>query len=500
MCKKIIIIGGGVGGLALAVELLHRGYSVTIMEKESSLGGKVNKICYKDSKFDTTASILMTPKSYTRIFTDVGEDYKDYFNLKPLEPMYRVFYDDGDVYDYFSDDKKMRKSLDNMDESVYSDYKRFIDKTIKKHGIMKESFLDSPMENITDMISINKIIKMIKLNPIASCDKYIKSFIKDKKLREYLLFQCMYMGVDPYKSSNLYCTIPAITYNFGLWYIEGGMYKYIESLENVIHKLGGEIKKQTTVNEVLISDSKAVGVRCGTHYYESDAVVCNVDFPYAIKNIINDSVKERKYNKKTVDDMDYSFGTIILYLKLDIKYRDLAVHNIVFGSNFKGEMNDIDEGRLQEDMSMYIYYPSAIDDTVCKSGSIMNIMVRVPNNKLMRANGKEYDKNIISKFRNKIIENLKKKTVFSDIDNHIEHEDIFTPVDMENVFNAYAGSSFGLSHTIFQSLYFRPPMKSESLHDLYYVGSSVHPGNGVSIILDGVSVLVDLIDNDLKKK
>ena len=83
--KKVIVVGAGIGGLCTAIRLLNKGYDVTIIEKENSIGGKVNIRCYGEFKFDLTASILMTPQIYIDIFKECNRDYKDYFKLIKLD-------------------------------------------------------------------------------------------------------------------------------------------------------------------------------------------------------------------------------------------------------------------------------------------------------------------------------------------------------------------------------------------------------------------------------
>ena len=66
--KEVTVIGAGIGGLTTGIRLLKNGYRVTILEKESTVGGKINQIKNKGDKFDLTASILMTPQNYIEIF------------------------------------------------------------------------------------------------------------------------------------------------------------------------------------------------------------------------------------------------------------------------------------------------------------------------------------------------------------------------------------------------------------------------------------------------
>jgi phytoene desaturase len=68
----------------------------------------------------------------------------------------------------------------------------------------------------------------------------------------------MYIGVDPFKESNLYTLIPTVSKLYGIWYIKGGMYAYIKALEKLIYELGGKIKRNTEVDEILIENYKNI--------------------------------------------------------------------------------------------------------------------------------------------------------------------------------------------------------------------------------------------------
>ena len=85
-------------------------------------------------------------------------------------------------------------------------------------------------------------------------------------------------------------------------------------------------------------------------------------------------------------------------------------------------------------------------------------------------------------YRQKIIRLLKEKTIFKDIDEHIVSETLITPKDFSERFNAYNGATFGLKPTLKQSNYYRPHNKFSAAENLYFCGSSTHPGAGVPIV------------------
>lgn len=495
--KKVIIVGAGIGGLCSAVRLLKSGYKVTIYEKEGTLGGKVNIKQNKGAKFDLSASLLMTPHIYTELFEYVGKDYRDYIELIKVDPVYRVNYYDGSSYEFYSDIRKMIDTLEYMQKGLSAEYMDFLNNSYKKYLKSKENFLDKPMVDKEELLNIRSIGNLLDINPISNTDKYIYNKISNQKLREYLMFQSMYIGTNPYTTSNLYTLIPAISHAYGLWYIKGGFYKYILALEKLIKELGGEIHKEKEVKKIIIENNLAKGVLIDNKIYMSDIVICNADFPYAVKNLFSESLDEGMYTFKNIDKKDYSCSVFTIYLGLNKKYENFKVHNIFISENFKESIEDAFEGRLPRNPSIYVYCPSAIDSSVLgEYRQILNVVVRVPN---LKAKDISWDKNTIYNLRNTIINELKKVKSLYDIEDHICYEEYLTPLDFEKNFNSYHGTAFGLSHKLSQTTYFRPHIKSKYVKGLYFIGSSTHPGNGVSVVIDGSKLIERKIKEDFNK-
>ena len=127
--KKVLVVGAGIGGLCTAIRLLNKGYDVTILEKENRVGGKVNIKIKNGARFDLTASVLMTPKIYTDIFSEVGKDYRDYFEMIKIDPIYKVNYYDKNSYKYYSELGKMVEELENLEEGLSIQYLEFLYKS-----------------------------------------------------------------------------------------------------------------------------------------------------------------------------------------------------------------------------------------------------------------------------------------------------------------------------------------------------------------------------------
>lgn len=487
--KKVLIIGSGIGGLATTIRLLSKGYSVEILEKQDTIGGKVNQINENGHKFDLTATVLMNPNIYKELFSYANRDYSKYIDMVRLDPIYRVNYYDGTYYDFYSDDNKNITSLEAIQKDISIGYMKYLTTSYEKYKVINTNFLEKPMGKLSEMVSYNNLIDVMKINPSSSSYKYLSKYIGNEKILNYLLFQSMYIGINPFKETNLYTLIPTVSKLYGLWYIKGGMYSYIKALEKLIYELGGKIKTNTEIDEIIIDRGIVKGVKCKNKIYNSDIVICNADFPYAIKNLIKDIKYRGKYTDKKIDTYKYSCSTFIIYLALDKKYNNLKTHNIYIGKDFRDNIEQAFNGCIPNIPSVYIYCPSKVDSTMSKnSKETINIMFRVPN---LGCKDIDWDNKTIKTTREKVMNSIKNIKGLEDIEEHIIYEKILTPKNLEEEYYSYKGSAFGIGHNLNQVGYFRPNIKSDKVKGLYFIGSSTHPGNGVSVIINGSKLVVD---------
>lgn len=486
--EKVIIIGAGIGGLSTAIRLLSKGFNVEILEKQNNVGGKVNQLNEDGHKFDLTASVLINPNIYKELFTYANKDYSKYIDMIRLDPLYRVNFYDGTSCDFYSDDNKNIETLESIEKYSSIGYLKYLSSSYEKYKILSTKFLEKPMINLSEVFNFDSISNLIKINPLPSSYKYLSKYITNEKILSYLIFKSMYIGVDPFKESNLYTLIPTVSKLYGIWYIKGGMYAYIKALEKLIYELGGKIKLNTEVDEILIENKTIKGVKVNNKIFNCDIVVCNADYPYAVNNLIkSDGLKD--ISNKKIDSLNYSCSVFIMYLALDKKYNNLKAHNIYIGENFKENLQKAFYGDIPDIPSLYIYCPSKVDNSMClNSKETLNVVLRVPN---LSYKSIVWDDTTIKNTRNKIINSIKNIKGLEDLDSHIIYEKILTPNDLEENYNSYNGTAFGIGHNITQVGYFRPHIKSKNINNLYFIGSSTHPGNGVSVIINGSNLVVD---------
>lgn len=263
-----------------------------------------------------------------------------------------------------------------------------------------------------------------------------------------------------------------------------------KSMERLFLELGGKIVYHADVKEVLIADQKAYGIQLADEEIDSDFVICNADFPYAMKNLIKDKKAKGKYTDKKIDSMKYSCSCFVMYLGMDRKYEQFeTMHNFIFSEDLDDNLEAIFDGRLLEDPSFYVYIASKQDSSLAPAGKD-GLYILIPVSDLATSTY-EWTEETIAYYRKKVIDSLKNIEGLEQIEKEIVSESYTTPVDFKEKFNAYNGATFGLQPTLTQSNHFRPQSKAKQCENLYFTGSSTHPGAGVPIVLLSAKIAAD---------
>ncbi|KMK77565.1 phytoene desaturase family protein [Alkalihalobacillus pseudalcaliphilus] len=482
--KKVIVIGAGVAGLASAIRLQVAGYQVEIYEKNQTPGGKMNRIHQDGYQFDLGPSIVMMPELYQEVFKLAGKNPDDYIPMEKLDPMYDVFFgaQATEKYAISSDFIDLIKTFEQINERDTEGFLTYLQKIYKRFNVAKNHFLQRPFRHFFDFYNPYMIWQGLKLRTLGNADAFISQHIKDERLKQMLSFQTLYIGVSPYSGPSLYTIIPMIEFMYGVWFIKGGMYTMATAMERLFKELGGNIYYQTEVDEIVVKGGRATGIRLNKEVVAADFVVCNADFPHAMKFLVKDTKAKGKYTDAKIDKMKYSCSCFLMYLGMDKKYEHLdAVHNFFFSEDLRQNIEGIFNGEKLEDPSFYLYIASKMDPSLApKDKDGLYILVPVSD---LSTSQYEWDEQTVSFYRNKVFTKLSGIEGLEHIENDIVSESYMTPIDFKEKLNAYNGACFGLRPTLTQSNHMRPQSKAKKCENLYFTGSSTHPGAGVPIVL-----------------
>lgn len=486
--KKVLIIGGGPGGLTAGMILANLGYDVEVFEKKNYLGGRTSAIKLQDYTFDMGPTFLMMPDLLKEMFQIVGRKMEDYFSIKEIEPLYRLVFKEKEFFPS-RDREFMKKQIQEHYPGDYEGYSKFLIKEKKKFdklfACLKESYISK-----RDFFKKEFIQAIPYLDPHVSLIKRLSQYFKNEELQIAFTFQSKYLGMSPWKCPGGYSIISYIEHAQGIYHVMGGFYKICEGMAKVIEEDGGKINLNAGVKEIIVENGEAKGVilENGDKVY-GDYIVVNADFGYAMSNIV-DKKHLKKYTPEKLEKKEYSCSTYMIYLGLNIEY-NLPHHNIIFADDYKKNVYEISDGKIiSTDQSVYVQNPVVTDKSYAPEGkSSLYILAPVPNN----FSGIDWEN---TDFKERVLDIVENKGGFRNLRKHIEVEKVITPNNWEKDIYVYKGATFNLSHKISQMLYFRPRNKFEEIKNVYLVGGGTHPGSGLPTIFESGRITSKLISQN----
>lgn len=486
-----IVIGSGFGGLGVAARLLARGYRVTLYEKLDKLGGRAYVFEKEGFKFDAGPTVITAPFILDEIWETAGRKASDYFTLKPLDPFYRIFDHHGKYLDYNGDHEFILDQISKWNPSDRDGYDRLMraSKEIFDTGM---PLISEPFLNVGSMLRVAP--DLVRLQSYRSVYGYVASYIQNDFLRRCFSFHPLLIGGNPFDASSLYVLIHHLEREWGVHYVMGGTGALVAGFGKLIRELGGEIHLNTAVEEIVVENGKAKGVRLANgEFHTADLVISNADVAWTYLNLVQPEHR-RKNNDSRIKNMRYSMSLFVSYFGTKRQYRDTVLkhHNIILSKQYKELLKEIFDGHtLPEDFSLYLHMPTITDPTIAPAGhEAFYVLSPVPHL------GADIDWDKMSDvYENKILEFLE-KNYLPDLRANIVVKHHVDPRYFETQLNSYLGAAFSVQPLLLQSAWFRPHNRSEDISNLYFVGAGTHPGGGVPGVLSSAKLVDGLVMQD----
>jgi phytoene desaturase len=488
--KSAVIIGAGIGGIATAIYLAKNGYNVSVFEKNSTAGGRCGQLIREGHRFDLGATMLMMPGTYREIFESLGIPLFEKNEINPLKNLYNIYFDNNDVLTFTTDKEKMQLQLERIEPGSYAKSQKYVRDGYKIFQIGMSKLIGRNFDNIFQFANFRNIGMLIKLKTYISNWRYVKKFFRDTHLRMAYTFQNIYVGQSPFDSPALFSMVSAAELTEGSFFPKGGMYTIVENLVSEAHSSGVRFHFNRPVKKIKVTAKKAESIILEDDTeINADIIVVNADLPYVYRNLLPDRRKSGR-----LDRMKYSCSAICYHWGLDKVYPQLEHHSVFLSDKFREGLDRIFVDKSVGDYpSFYIHAPVRTDPSAAPPGhDTLSFIVGAGHVDRKKKQDWDHQK---KKTRIALIQRLKQMGL-EDIEEHIKFEICYTPENWEHACNISRGSVFGsLAHNLMQMGYFRPHNQHSRYKNLFFVGGSTHPGNGIPNVLLSAKLTAERILN-----
>jgi phytoene desaturase len=488
--EKVIVIGSGFAGLSAACFLAKAGADVTVLEKNTTPGGRARSFEAKGFMFDMGPSWYWMPDVFERFFNHFGKSASDYYNLIRLDPSYQVIWDDETVpvpadYEALKDlfeqkEKGAGKKLDDFLKEAAFKYDAGINNLVYKPGL-------SPLE----FARWDVIKSAFRIDILTSMHKHVRSFFTNPKLLQLTEFPILFLGALPENTPALYSLMNYADMKLGTWYPEGGMVKIVEGMYTLAQSLSVQFKFEEAVEEVVVSQGEVNTIVTGKGSYDADAIVMACDYHHAEQLLPK---QYRNYTEQYWDSRSMAPSSLIYYLGFDTRIDKLTHHNLFFDAPFEQHAGELYTTPMwPKDPLMYACCPSKTDNSVAPAGC-ENMFVLIPvapgldDTEETRA---KYYEIIMNKLELRTGQQLRDKVVF---------KKSYAHKDFVNDYNAYKGNAYGLANTLMQTAFLKPSLKNKKVKNLFYAGQLTVPGPGVPPSLISGEIVAGQVQELLTKK
>jgi phytoene desaturase len=491
--KTAIVIGAGIGGIATSIFLSRHGYEVTVFEKNSSPGGRCSQLIRDGHRFDLGATMLLMPGIYRKVFQSLGIPLFVNNNITSLEDLYKIYFDNNDCITFTTDENRMKEQLERFEPGSFKKSQKYVSEGYSIFQVGMKKMICRNFHNLFQFVNFRNIGLLVKLKIYISNYNYARKFFHNPHLIMAYTFQNIYVGQSPFSSPALFSMVPAAELTEGSFFPEGGMYSIVSKLLTEAQSLGITFRYDSPVGKINISGKRATGITLedGTEH-NAEVIVANADLPYVYRSLLPESKKSKR-----IDRMKYSCSAICYHWGLDKHYPQLGHHSVFLSDGFREGLDSIFKDKsVGSDPSFYVHAPTRTDRSAAPEGhdtlSVVAGAGHVDKNKNQDWN------ELKERTRTAVIKRLKQLGL-NDIEDHIKFEICYTPENWEKACNVSRGSVFGsLAHNILQMGYFRPHNRHSRYNNLYFVGGSTHPGNGIPNVLVSSKLVAErILDKDI---
>lgn len=469
--KSVIVIGSGFAGLSAASFMAKQGWKVTVLEKNSTPGGRARQWKEDGFTFDMGPSFYWMPDVFERYFAQFGKKVSDYYTLERLDPSYRVYWNEG-YTDMPADFEQLKKVFESIEPGSAARLEKFLAGAAYKYDAGINNLVYKPGRSLTEFMDWQTISGVFKLQVFSSIKKHIAKYFTHPKLRQLMEFPVLFLGALPEDTPALYSLMNYADIVGGTWYPKGGMYSIVDGMYRLALELGVDFQFDENVKEIRIEKGAARSVLTDKSSYSADAVISGADYHFTEKELLPPayrSYSESWWNKKIMAP-----SCLLYYVGLNKKLKQPVHHSLFFDVSFEQHGKEIyKDPRWPAEPLFYVSVSSLTDESAAPPGQ-ENIVFLIPVASGLEGDTEELRDNYFKKIVRRMEQHLGESILDS-----VVYKKTYSVSDFVHDYNSFRGNAYGLANTLMQTAIFRPSCKSKKVSNLFYTGQLTVPGPGV---------------------
>ncbi len=501
-----MVIGAGVGGLAVALRLAARGRRVVLCEQADAVGGKLGVHRQNGFAFDTGPSLLTLPYVLDDLLGVAGVDRQDVLEFRRLDPVARYRFGDGTWFDAPAGATEFEQAVEELGRGNALQWRAFYDRARRIWDVTRSPFLESAITGPWGLVRQSvRVRDLATIAPHRTLRSLAEHYLDDPRLVSFVDRYATYTGSDPRRAPAALASVPFAERHFGAWYVDGGLRRIAEVLRDCCVDVGVDIRTRADVVELIVRGGRTAGVALadGTHI-EATTVVANADAAHLYRDLVRAGT-DRRSALRSLAKVEPSLSGFVMCLGVRGPTPLTAHHTVLFPEHYDHEFDAVfgrgrrllprggrARPRPAADPTIYISNPN--DPLVRPSGhEAWFVLVNAPRhdpNGPSEAGVDWRSPGFADEYADLVLARLASRGI--DVRGQVSFRELRSPADLADRTRADGGSIYGTSSNGPRAAFLRPRNRSP-LPGLFLVGGSSHPGGGLPLVMLSAQITAGLI-------
>jgi phytoene desaturase len=476
----VVVVGGGVGGLAAALRLRVTGLDVLLLERAGRLGGKLDeRVLPGGFRVDAGPSLLTLPDELDALFRLTGSSLAEAVELVRLDPICSYRWPDGSTFEHRADREAAVEEAERLSPGSGAALARFLDRAGTAWAVAERTFLAGPIGPPRALARrLRSPRDLLAIDPLHSLAGRARRTFADPRLVQWTCRYATYSGSSAAAPATLAC-IAHVEQAFGAWYVRGGLAALAPALARAAQDVGVAVRTGVDVEAIGTAGDQVTGVRlAGGEHVDARVVVANVDADHLYADLLPDARALRRARRAPPSSSGFA-----LLLGVDGP-TGLGHHTVLF-SPPEGYEAELSATTVPRHPTVYVANAAASDPTVAPpGGESLFVLVVVPAG--ARTDWDAYGDHVLDVLAARGV----------DLGGRLRAMQTLTPDDIAERYRARGGAIYGTSSSGRRAAFLRPGNRGPR-RGLYLVGGSSHPGGGLPLVARSGAIVARMVEADL---
>lgn len=485
-----VVVGGGVGGLAVAIRLAAAGHDVQLLERSAQVGGKLGRHHAAGFSWETGPSLLTLPAVFDELLGLAGTSLAQACRPVRLDLTCRYHFADGSTFATRDDAAATRAEVEALSPGSGRAWDRWQRRAARVWSTAERTFFAGPIEDPLALARrMRSPLDLLAIDPLPTLHQRAALTFRDPRLVQWACRYATYAGSDPWRVPATLGCIPHVEQAHGCWALLGGLASLADALAAAATSLGASVRTGAEVASVLVEGAgdRVCGVRLTTgEVVTADVVVADVDAAHLYADLLPDAGGRRR-----VRAAGRSTSGFVLLLGASGRTPGLDHHTVLFSADYRREFDDLAAGRPPADPTVYVCAADRTDPGAAPPGSeSLFVLVNVPS---VDEPAEAWDAPRTGAYGDRVLDVLERRGL--DLRSRLVHREAITPADLAERHRAVGGAIYGTSSNGRRAAFARPANRGPR-PGLYLVGGSSHPGGGLPLVALSAKITAAMIEAD----